>query len=121
MRRIYNPWKEISCECGHLDLNRSSWDRTIVKRIYDKRSYEVETNQGNFQRNRVHSKNTAEQNDQFAQMESDIGKKSTVDIQPHTPVAIGVENDLSTTNSNEDQYTAAESVIMMMTMVHMKF
>ena len=92
-------------------LGQKSWDRAIVKRRYDERSYEVETNRGNFRRSRADIKKTAEQDDQLAQTESDIGKKSIVDVQSHTPVAIRIENDLSTTNSNEDQYTALESVI----------
>ena len=71
----------------------------------------METNRANFRRNTADIKKTSEQNDQFAQTESDSGKKSIVNLQPHTPVVIGVEKDLSTTNSKNEQNTALEGVI----------
>ena len=41
-------------------LGRKAWDRATVVRRYDERSYEVETNTGNYRRNRVDLRKSVE-------------------------------------------------------------
>ncbi|CAB4001223.1 Hypothetical predicted protein [Paramuricea clavata] len=85
-------------------LGQKLWDRATVKRRYDERSYEVETDRGNFRRNRVDIKKTTERNKHPTEGRPQIGgRQPAIEIQPKIPEVTG--NDRHTvpvTTSNND-------------------